>query len=62
MIRPLEVDNIDKEIKEDDGVQSENSETEYEYCEDESNESTDAEEITIVSYAADEKAKSDIEI
>ena len=43
MIRPLEVDNIDKEIKEDDGVQSENSEMEYEYCEDETNESTDVE-------------------
>ena len=46
--------NIDKENKEDDDdVQSESSETEYEDCGDEFNESTDALEISIASYVED---------
>ena len=36
---PFAMDNIDNEIKEDNWVQSENSETDYEGCENNSNES-----------------------
>ena len=58
----LAKDNIDKEFKEDDDmVQSETNETEYEDCEDESNESTDALEISIASYVEDPLSDEDTE-